>query len=438
MNNTRFILESCFNQRSDIFIDEEVFEPSFIPESLVHREVELETLAQHFKPLLNMNGKNHGNHVIIQGSVGLGKSTVVKQFGATLEKYSIERTEENIPLILYFHLNCRRQRSWNLLFTSILRQLISAFPARGYSAAELFECLQSLIKERNQKLLLCLDEIDYLLSKGGDFLYSLIRNYEGTNAKHSSGISLVLITRNPSFQAYLDSTLYSSLSKRMIIFHPYNVEQLFDILLSRAKLGLKSTSYSHQILKEVASLSHTHGDARYAIELLWRAAKMAESSGKQEIHFEHVRKAQASNFPIKSSIITSLPAHQRLVLLSIARLLQQYPSKSYAYSTEIIKQYEKSCEEVGEIPRKLTQFWSYLRELKINGFIQIQIVNRHKKGRSEGRVAKISINDLPVRELISLLSRKINTNDYICSSRIDDSNYLSGSGTDSDGLNRTI
>jgi cell division control protein 6 len=191
----------------------------------------------------------------------------------------------------------------------------------------------------------------------------------------------------------------------MIIFNSYNADQLFDILYSRAKMGLKHTSYSHEVLKEVASLAHTHGDARYALELLWRAAKVAESEGKQEIMFEDVRKAQISHFPIKQSIITELPHHQKMVLFSIARLLIQSPNQSGVFSSEIKSEYEKLCLEKGESPRKQTQFWVYLQELKQNGIIQLKVINRQKKGKSGGRSARISITDLPVKELVALLEK---------------------------------
>ena len=409
MNSSRFIINDCFNRNSNIFSHEEIFEPSYIPDHLLHHEEELSTLAQYFKPLISKKGKNHGNHVIIQGSVGLGKTALAKQFGTTLESYCYEKKELNLPKILYFHLNCRRLRSWNILFTTILRQLVPAFPVRGYSAPELLEYLESIIHERKQKLLLCLDEVDYLLMKrkNGDIFYSLIRNYERTNSRNLTSISLILITRNPHFQLYLDSALYSSLSKRMITFNPYTDQQLFNILHSRAKLGLKNTSYSYEVLKEIASLAQKYGDARYALELLWRSAKVAESEGKQEIMFEDIRKAQISHFPIKQSTITDLHLHLKLLLLSIANLLLQFPDKSNVFTSDVKSEYEKICLEKGQIPRKQTQFWVYLQELKQSGVIQLEVVNRHKKGKSGGRSAKVSITDLPVHELIEILNESI-------------------------------
>ncbi|MHA2054608.1 MAG: Cdc6/Cdc18 family protein, partial [Candidatus Hodarchaeales archaeon] len=274
MNNIDSHLKKYFEASSKIFQNEEVFEPSYIPNCLIHREEELSNLARYFRPLLNKDKETHGKNIIIYGSVGSGKTAVVKKFGATIEQYSKDKKNDSVAKIAFFHLNCRRERSWNILLTSILRQMISGFPLRGYSASELLEYLGTVTKERNQKLLLCLDEIDYLLmqSKDKDILYALIRNHETIHRSTRGSISLILITRNPNFQYFLDNALFSSLSKRILDFPPYTQSQLLNILKARAKIGLKAHSYSLEILNVIASIADKGNDARYAIELLWRAA----------------------------------------------------------------------------------------------------------------------------------------------------------------------
>ncbi len=405
MTNSNYDLFESLNHPSHIFQNEEVFEPSFIPECLLHREQELATLAQYFKPILNTNSPALGTHAVIQGSVGLGKTTIVKQFGSTLQAYSRQRQREDIAQILFFHLNCRRQRSWNILFTTILRQLVPAFPVRGFSAAELLTYISSVMKERNQKLLLCLDEIDYLIptAKGQDILYGLIRMNEGNTLDSNSPLSLILVTRSPYLYSYLDSALYSSLSKRMIIFHPYSTAQLSDILFSRAKQGLKDCTYTNEIIKEIASIAHTSGDARYALELLWRAGKVAEGEHCSELTFEHVRKAQVSCFPIKQTLITDLPLHQKIVLFSIASVLNRQTNSMYTLTADIKRKYEALCQSKDIIPRKQTQFWVYMQELHKIGLIKLEVINRHNKGKSRGRIGKVGISDFPVLELMQLL-----------------------------------
>ena len=402
-----FRLADYFDQQSQIFKREGVFEPSYTPESLYHRENELSVLANHFKSIIGPMSTIHAKQVIIQGSVGLGKTAVAKHFGYTLESYSQKDKSSGIRKIQFFHLNCRRLRSWNLIFTSILRQIVAAFPLRGFSSSELLEFLESVLEERNQKILLCLDEIDHLISKsnGQDILYSLIRGTEGTQRGKTSNISLILITRNPNFHSFLDPALFSSLSKRMIIFSAYTLGQLNDIITFRAEQGLKFSAYSPEILKMIAEIAHKQKDARYAIELLWRAGKTAEGEKTNEILYEHVRKAQLSSFPVKQSLITDLPLHQKLVLFTIAQLLEQRNNEGFILSSELKREYEITCGIKGVTPRKQTQFWIYIQELSKNVFITSEVVNRHNKGKSKGRTAKISISDFPVGELTYFLDK---------------------------------
>ncbi len=402
---TNYKLFENFDFPSRIFQNEGVFEPSFIPECLLHREGELATLAQYFKPILSKSSPTLGTHVVVQGSVGLGKTTIVKQFGNTLEQYSRNKIRENISSFRFFHLNCRRQRSWSILFTTILRQLVPAFPIRGFSAAELLTYIGTILNERNQKLLLCLDEIDYLISttKGQDILYALIRNNEGNMTEFNFPLSLIFITRSPYLYIYLDSALYSSLSKRMIVFHRYTTTQLYDILIARAKHGLNTTTYTNEVIKEIAIVAHASGDARYALELLWRAGKVAEGEQSNEITFEHVRKAQVSSFPIKQSLITDLPLHQKFVLFSIASILRRQSDSMYVLTADIKQKYESICQANGLNARKQTQFWVYMQELHKIGLIRLEVINRHNKGKSLGRTGKVSISDFPLAELLQLL-----------------------------------
>ncbi|UCG90211.1 MAG: AAA family ATPase [Candidatus Heimdallarchaeota archaeon] len=407
MNRSKFDLTKFLAKKQTIIKDDQVFEPNFIPEYLVHRENELTLLANHFKSIISKNSIITGKQVIIQGPVGLGKTVVVRQFGLTLENYCCAKSEDNIANLSFFHMNCRRQRSWYLILTSILTQLVPAFPIRGFSVDELLTYLVKILKERNQGLLICLDEIDYLLSetKGHDVLYSLTRHHEGVNHCEQTQISLILVTRNPHFQKFLDPALLSSLSQRVIIFEPYNATKLFDILSLRAQQGLYEEAYSNDILKTIADFAYKNGDARYAIELLWRSAKVAEQEESQYIDFEHIRKAQVSIFPIKQSIITDLTSQLKKVLFALALLLKHEKNRAFVTTNELQNKYNEICKKSQEKPRKQTQFWNYLQKLAGLGLIELQVQNRHQNGKSAGRTTLISISDLPVSDLLLLLDQ---------------------------------
>jgi len=395
-----------FDQKNEIIRNEKAFEPNYIPECLIHREEELKLLATHFKSVISKNSSNVGKQIVIQGPVGMGKTVLVKKFGETLEKYCSENLDSYTANIVFFHINCRRQRSWYLIFTSILQKLVPAFPIRGFSTDELLSYLIKVLEERKQSMLICLDEIDYLIShtKEQDVLYSLIRYYERQDNDENVQISLILVTRNPIFHNLLDLALKSSLSQKTIIFESYHKDQLFDILLNRAQHGLYVNSFSENILKTIAAIAHENGDARYAIELLWRSAKIAEQQkNTQRIEFEHVRKAQVSIFPIKQSMITELSPQLKNVLYALASLLHFDKSRATVTTNEVREKYEEICQSSNMEPRKQTRFWSYLQELSKHGLIKLQVKNHHQNGKSSGRITSIGIPDFPISDLLLLL-----------------------------------
>ncbi|UCE13717.1 MAG: AAA family ATPase [Candidatus Heimdallarchaeota archaeon] len=403
MKRSNFNLVKFLNQQQNIIKDEHVFEPTYLPECLVHREEELSLLANHFKSVLSKSNSNSGKHIIIQGPVGLGKTVVAKKFGMTFEEFS--RTNEDVSKISYFHINCRRQRSWYLILTSILRRLVPAFPIRGFGVDELLTFLANIVNEREHGLLICLDEIDYLLTERSDHdvLYSLIRHHEGILHLKQVPISLILITRNPHFQTLLDTALLSSLCNSVIVFSPYNNGQMFDILSLRVQKGLHENTCSDDLIKSITSLTINNGDARTAIELLWRSAKVAEQEKSPRINFEHIRRAKSSLFPIKRSVITDLSQQQKYILQALALLLKNETSCGFVTTKELQEKYCEICTEAQILPRKQTQFWNYLQELAKHGIVELEVRNRHHNGKSAGRTTMISISDIPISELLPLL-----------------------------------
>ncbi len=403
MTEIHFNLEKYLNQKNRIIKNEAIFEPSFIPEKLIHREAELAQLATHFKSILSNEIHQAGKQLVIQGSVGTGKTVSVKQFGMTLEKISNTLNKTYSP-ILFVHLNCRRQRSWYLILTRLMRQLIPAFPLRGYSTDELLSFLGKVLSEKKIKLLLCLDEFDFLVTspQGCDVLYSFLRYHEGTYFDQAQ-ISLILITRNPHINTILDEGIISSLSQGILRFDPYNLSQMIDILRARAKDGLFEESFNQNAVNHIANLAIRRKDARYAIELLWRSAKLAECENNNFITSEHVRKAEVSIFPVPQSLITELPTQLKLVLLALAKLLDDGKSSHSVTITELKKEYQQICNSKGIPPRKSTQFWFYLQELSKQGLVELEVKNKHTDGKSEGRITTLSIVDIPVREIVELL-----------------------------------
>ncbi|MHA1947064.1 MAG: hypothetical protein ACW97W_13255, partial [Candidatus Hodarchaeales archaeon] len=104
----------------------------------------------------------------------------------------------------------------------------------------------------------------------------------------------------------------------------------------------------------------------------------------------------------EKSIIEDLNTHQKLVLLSITRLLNNNV-QSFVTTPEIKAEYERVCEEANTHPRRQTQVWAYLKDLSRLGVIQQEVENRHHNGRSLGRISTIRIRDIPTDEILNSL-----------------------------------
>lgn len=412
--------QSVFKMVEDNQSGESVFSTNYIPDQIWHREDEMRQLVNYFRSIIT-HPTTSNRRVILYGVVGTGKTVLSRAFAIQLSNFLKEQeNSRNRPNFRFFHVNCRKTKTPHLILTTILRQLVPGFPLRGFSVEELLRMFTLLLYEQNLVSLLILDEIDYLIpDERIDFLYALSRIEESPPMRNNhhigyskeseeSRFNLLTITRDPNFRYYLDDSTSSSLGKNIITFPPYTRNQLFDIISSRAEKGLQESAYDDELLEVIASLAEENGDARFAIELLWRAAKLADQDFDSRISAEHIRRAMVSILPMEKSIVEDLNIHQKLLLLSIAKILSK--DRNFVTTPVVQKEYQRICEEANIHPRRQTQIWSYLKDLGKLGLIQQEVENRHRNGKSCGRITKISIRDLPLEEIKHSLGYLIENN----------------------------
>lgn len=364
--------------RPTIFKDESALFPDYVPMNLVHREPQLKSLSRIFKVILESPG-SVAQKVTLVGDVGVGKTAVAKRFGSTMESIA-KGSSINLR---YVHVNCYKDRTLFLVVKKVAQQILPSIPDRGFSAQELFESLWKILEDENIYLLLALDEIDFLLSVAGEKdapLYFLSRVADEYINKPQR-LSLILITRKLEFLSSLDKSVQSSLLHNVINFERYTSEQLYDIIQARGLDALKEGTSGDEILAMIADISAPHGDARYALELLWRAGKYADADAAPRILPEHVRKAQldVSQFPMHT--VMEMPLHERLFLLSVAKVLKKNKS-AYVTMGEVESTYRLLCESNKIEPRKHTQFWEYLQTLKNLGILYTKISGAGFRGKT--------------------------------------------------------
>ncbi|MFH7860332.1 MAG: hypothetical protein QXR03_04990, partial [Candidatus Aenigmatarchaeota archaeon] len=184
----------------------------------------------------------------------------------------------------------------------------------------------------------------------------------------------------------------------------YSEEQLYGIIKYRAEEAFYENAISEETIEFIAEISSERGDARYAIELLWRAGKFAEAENSEKVMPEHVRKASASIYPtIKKENLMYLNIHEKIILMALARSLKK-SGEVYVTSIELNEFYKMICEEYSIEPKAYTRFWEYLQKLEDLGFIRIKVSSKGIRGRK----SYISLPEIPVSILENELSKLIN------------------------------
>ncbi len=364
--------------RPTLFKDEGKLFPDHVPTNLVHRDTQLKALGRVFRVIMESPGAVAQKATLV-GDVGVGKTAVAKRFGSTMEALAKERGIN----LRYVHVNCYKDRTLFLVVKKVAQQILPSIPDRGFSAQELFQTLWRILEAENIYLLLALDEIDFLISVAGEKdapLYYLSRVAD-EYLNRPQRLNLMLITRNLEFVSGLDRSVQSTLLHNVVRFDKYGVEQLYDIIRLRAYDAMKDGAVGEEVLSMIADISSPRGDARYALELLWRAGKYADEEGAMKVMPEHVRKAQldVSQFPMH--IVLDLPLHERLFLLSVAKVLKRSRA-AYVTMGDVESTYRVLCESQGIEPRRHTQFWEYLQNLRNLGILYTKISGAGYRGKT--------------------------------------------------------
>ncbi|TRO53852.1 ORC1-type DNA replication protein [Candidatus Bathyarchaeota archaeon] len=380
-----------------VFKDETKLDINYVPRRLPHREKEHRLMMEFFNFLLH-SPERMTQRVIITGEVGTGKTVLAQRFGANI---TLEANKRGVNF-RYLHVNCREYRGKLFL---ILQRAVSVFcpnfPKRGYSAEEALETLMQSLDEEDAYMILALDEFDSLVEQeGSEAVYKLTRLQEMRPEKPQR-ISLISILRDLKSIERLDDSARSTLQRNVIKLERYPKDQLADILNDRIAMAFEPSTVSEDTVDLLAELSVSEsGNARFAIELLWRAGKYADAEDLDKVEPECVRRAVSSIIPtVRRSELSSLGFHERLFLLGATRVFKG-SQRTYATLSEIEQGYAVVCEEFGEQPHSHTQLWKYVQFFSALGILKAEVAATDGRGRS----TRVSLPSVPACELEKELS----------------------------------
>lgn len=317
--------------RETVFRDASKLMPDYVPQVLVHRDEEFRQLVRIFKPVLENKASQRA---LVTGSVGVGKTALTRKFGAELESTARDRKMK----LVYLHVNCRKDKTLYAILSKIVHRFNPKEPYRGLGPEKLLNDLIIHLNSHDTYLVLTLDELDFFVEQNGpDLIYSLSRAAEESGGQNR--ISMIAIGRDKSFLRTMDPATQSSFMHNVLSLDRYHSTQLLDILKQRVGEAFKVGTVEEETLELIADIASRWGDARFALELLWRAGMAADSEGRDLVTPEHVRKAKADVYPeLKREVLRELQLHEKLVLLAIARKLKT-SKRAYAFTGDVKKTY---------------------------------------------------------------------------------------------------
>ncbi len=357
-----------------IFANREVLRPTYIPENLPHREEQMKSLANTLSAALK--GETPSN-ILIYGKTGTGKTATVKYVSKELEEMG-EKRGSKCSLI---YINSEVFDTQYRVFAYLARVFNKKVPMIGWPTDMVYSEFKTGIDREDRCVIVILDEVDRLASKGDGALYNLSRiNSELNRAK----VSMIGISNDLTFTELLDQRIQSSLGEEEIIFPPYDADQLQDILGERAEIAFKESVIDDAVIPLCAALAaQEHGDARRALDLLRVSGEIAERTKSDRVTEEHVRLASEKIEANKIvEVVKTLPLQSKIVLNSVL-LLHRERNKRRFSSGEVYNMYRRLCNHLGMEALTQRRITDFVSELDILGLINAVIVSKGRYGRTK-------------------------------------------------------
>ncbi len=354
----------------------------YVPERLPFRDKESTTIAQTLSVILR---GGRPSNLLIFGKPGTGKTAVVKN---VIERLRNKANDLSIQITVPFVNGKTANTPYKILYEIAEKMGINKEEKRlqvhftGLSMGEATDRILDHIIRKNLNVMLIIDEIDSLVDNNGD---DVLYNFTRANERILSNqfISLIGISNSLTFKDKLDPRVRSSLSEEELVFNPYTIEQLKQILIDRSELAFNNGAISIATINLCAAMAGREtGDARKAIDLLRVAAEIAEREASTTVDESYIRSAQQKiDSDTSYEILRNSTTHTKIVILAIINCKNGNTGEVYDVYTYLCSQLEQ--EPLTQ--RRITQIISELDQL---GLVSTNIINLGRYGRSQ----KIKLN----------------------------------------------
>ncbi len=364
-----------------LFKNPEVFEFDYVPDILLFRDSQLQSLKFNIFPALK--GLSPINTILI-GPPATGKTSAVKILFRELEE------EEKIYTA---YVNCNIDHTRHLVFSRIFREIFGfSPPSSGVPFSQLFEKIMSRLSRERKPLIVALDDAGALFHEKelDSVLNSLLRAYEMFEGVK---VGVIAVFSEPDFRSLMSSKSVSIFQAQEISFPPYKKEEIYGILEKRVFSGLYSGVMGDEILEKIVEETEKVGDLRFGISMIKYAVLYAEKNARRRVVEEDLAFAvEESQKHIFTSILSSLNEKELKILEKISEVEEDVINSGELY---------RAVKE--EIEMGYTRFYESLNKLDNMRLIHMDFTGRGHRGRT--RMIRLRYPKEIVRESLKMMMR---------------------------------
>jgi len=355
------------------------------------REKQISKIISHLTPILD---GVHPPPALIFGPTGSGKTVTLIHVLSTFQRVADRRSIG----FRYYYIDLTSPKT----YFGALNEVAIALDGsnRKYRKGIPIEHMQAKIGEAIGGyagfLCLLIDEADNLKPNADGFLTFLGKTLP---RKVSCRLMMIFLTNRLDWEKTLDPRILSFLKKTDILFEPYDALDLLEILKLRVEKALDKERVEISALNKIAALaSRETGDARRAVELLSKAAAVAEETSGRLTENEVDLAENRLEVDKTVSLIQALATQQRLALQACYSALtnrERKISTGQAYDV-----YGKICDLEQVRPLTQRRFSDIIGFLDLYGLINARVISKGRYGNT--REISSSLTDEVVQKFLRI------------------------------------